>query len=379
MKPDPEMLLLDPNATRDTNRIANRAIRACADARLAIAIVAGAAMFALGATCARAADAPAPGTVVATVGDHPITEQELDSKIRPQMAVVESRIYDLKKEAIDVLADDYLVEQAAKKANLTPQAYLKKELFDKAPPATEADAKKWYADHKAQIPKAQTYDKVKDRIIQLITRQRQEAARDDLVARLRKDQPIKVLLVAPRVEVTSADHPTLGNKDALITIVEFGDFQCPYCKGSEDTLKAVRNKYGDKVRLVYMDFPLNFHAHALDAAKAARCANEQGKFWPYHDVLFSDQAKLTPPDLKADAKKLGLDTAKFNDCFDKSKYEAQIREDMAEGDKLGVNGTPAFFIDGRPLTGAQPEKSFDDIVDEELATKGGGQNQASAH
>ncbi|HEY6417944.1 MAG TPA: thioredoxin domain-containing protein, partial [Candidatus Binataceae bacterium] len=295
------------------NRNATRDMRARAGASVAIAMVAGATMFVLGATSARAADAPAPEAVVATVGDHPITQAELEKKIRPQMAVVESRVYDLKKEAIEVLADDYLIEQAAKKQNLSPDDYLKKQLLSNTAPATDADAKKFYDEHKAQIPKTETYDKVKDRIIQLLNRQRAQAARDAMLTELRKNEPIKVLLVAPRVEVASAGHPELGAKDAPVTIVEFADFQCPYCKGSEDSLKGIRDKYGAKVRLVYMDYPLSFHAHAFDAAKAARCANEQDKFWPYHDVLFTDQAKLTPADLKADAKKLGLDTAKFNE------------------------------------------------------------------
>jgi protein-disulfide isomerase len=139
----------------------------------------------------------------------------------------------------------------------------------------------------------------------------------------------------------------------------------------------LRAKYGDKIRLVHMDFPLPFHSHALDAAKAGRCANEQGKFWQFRDALFADQSKLAPADLKATAKTLGLNTGQFNACFDKAKYDSEIKSDQAAGEKVGVDGTPAFFIDGRPVTGAQPIPKFEEIIDDELAT-GGANKQASA-
>ncbi len=175
-----------------------------------------------------------------------------------------------------------------------------------------------------------------------------------LLDRLRKNQPVKILLEPKRVVVDSGGHPALGAKDAPVTIVEFTDFQCPYCKATEATLKQLRDKYGDKIRLVHMDFPLPFHSHALDAAKAARCANDQGKFWQFHDSLFANQSKLAPADLKATAKTLGMNSTQFDACFDKAKYDSQIKADQAAGEKVGVDGTPAFFIDGRPLTGAQP-------------------------
>ena len=126
-----------------------------------------------------------------------------------------------------------------------------------------------------------------------------------------------------------------------------------------------------------MDYPLSFHAHAFDAAKAARCANDQGKFWEFHDALFANQGKLAPADLKSAAKTLGLNTKDFDACFDdKAKYDAEIKKDVAAGEKLGVDGTPAFFIDGRPLVGAQPVTQFEQIIDDELHS--GGDKQASA-
>ncbi len=317
-------------------------------------------------------------TVVATVGSYKITESELDAKIKPQMASLEGKIYDLKHQAIESMADEYLLEQAAKKANLSVPEYLKKEISGKAAKVTEADAKKYYDQRKG--PGTPPFDQIKDRLIPALQNQADQEQREEVLASLRKDEPTRIFLKAPRVDVAIAGHPSIGPANAPVTIVEFSDFQCPFCKRVEPTLKEVRQKYGDNVRLVYMDYPLPMHNHALDAAKAGRCAAEQGKFWPFHDALFADQSKESPEDLKATAKTLGLDTTKFNSCFDKAKYEAGVRADLEQGKELGIDGTPAFFINGRMLVGAQPPDSFDQIIDEELASKGvGTSKQAKAN
>ncbi len=318
-------------------------------------------------------------TVVATVGDHKISEKDLDAKVKPQLdqmratlekkvdQLIADRTFDLKRQTLESMTDEYLIEQAAQRDKLSVDDYLKKEYTGKSA-ATEADAKKFYDTNKGSG--TAPFDKVKPQVIQLLNRQA-------LLERLRKNAPVKILLEPQRVVVNSSGHPALGAKDAPVTIVEFTDFQCPFCKRTEDTLKQLRAKYGDKIRLVHMDFPLPFHSHALDAAKAARCANEQGKFWQYRDALFADQSKLAPADLKATAKTLGLNTSQFGACFDKAKYDSQIKSDQAAGEKVGVDGTPAFFIDGRPITGAQPIAKFEELIDDELAT-GGANKQASA-
>jgi protein-disulfide isomerase len=321
-----------------------------------------------------------PNAVVATVGGHKISEKDLDAKVKPQLdqmrATLEKRVdqliadktFDLRRQTLESMTDDYLVEQAAQRDKLSVADYLKKESSGKSA-VTEADAKKFY-DQNKQANSA-PFDKIKSNLIQVLSRQA-------LVERLRKDTPVKILLEPKRLAVNSSDHPALGAKDAPVTIVEFADFQCPYCKKTEDTLRQLRAKYGDKIRLVHMDYPLPFHSHALGAANGARCAGEQGKFWQFRDAMFADQSKLAPTDLKATAKKLGLNTAQFDACSDKGKFDSQIKGDQAAGEKLGVDGTPAFFIDGRPLTGAQPIASFEQIIDDELAT-GGANKQASAH
>ncbi len=320
-----------------------------------------------------ASAAAGPDQVVATVGNHKITEKELDAKIKPQMAAIDNQIYELKSSAIKSMADEYLVEQAAKKENLSVPDYLKKHLSQAK--VTDTDAKMFYDQHKeiqARFPK---YDEIKARLIEALQNQKEGEARTALIEGLRKAEPVTVMLTAPRINVKSAGHPEIGGKDAPVTIVEFSDFQCPFCGRAEPTLKQVREKYGDKIKLVYLDFPLGMHDHAIDAASAGRCAGEQGKFWEMHDAMFADQSKLAPADLKASAKKIGLDTAKFDECLDKGKYKTAIEADMAQGRSLGIDGTPAFYINGRPLTGAQPFDKFQTTIDEELAS---GSKQANA-
>lgn len=331
----------------------------------------------LGAMCAWAttsADGAGGNNVVATVGKHEITEQELTPKIASQMARMQDRIYWIKRQAIESMVVEYLIAQAAKNENLSEDAYLKKQLA--GPGATAAEAKKLYDEHAKQI--GQPYEKMKDRLIAFLNNERQKQRGQALIARLRKGIPINIMLAPPRFAVASSGHPELGPAGAPVTMVEFGDFECPFCKRAEDTVKQLRTKYGDRIKLVYMDFPLPNHPHALDAAKAARCAGEQGKFWQYHDQLFADQSKLAPPDLKTDAKKLGLDAAQFDACLDQAKYEADVQRDIAEGKRLGVDRTPTFYIDGRMIGDAQQAAKFEEVIDEELAAKSG-IRQAAVH
>ncbi len=306
------------------------------------------------------------GRVIATIGSHPITQQEVDSRLKAQLTAMDSQVYDLRRKTIESMADDYLIEQAAAKAKLSVSDYLKREVYDKIPPPSDAIAKEFFDAHKAQIP--QPYDKVKPQVIAFLEQQAAADQRTKLLDSLRVGEPLTIKLKPPRFQVASLGHPELGPKDAPVTIVEFGDFQCPFCKKSEDSIKDVRTKYGDKVRLVYMDFPLSFHPNALPAAEAARCAGDQAKFWQYHDALFGAQPNLKSADLKAAAAKLGLDQKEFDACLDGNKYGNAISADQAYGSTLGVEGTPAFFINGRPLSGAQPAGEFEQIIDEELAS-----------
>jgi len=173
-----------------------------------------------------------------------------------------------------------------------------------------------------------------------------------------------------RVEVSVDDDTIKGNPNAPVTIVEFSDFQCSFCaRFYEQTLLQLRQQYIDtgKVKFVYRDFPLGNHEYAQKAAEATECADDQGKFWEMHDLLF-ETGLLAPSDLKQHAVTLGLDTTEFNECLDSGKYTGEVQKDLKDGQAAGVQGTPSFFINGVLLRGAQPFSAFQQVIEAELAS-----------
>jgi len=182
---------------------------------------------------------------------------------------------------------------------------------------------------------------------------------------------IKITLAKPReprFDVRAGDAPYLGGKDAKVEIVEFSDFECPYCARATDVVRALNQKYGDKIKIAYKHFPLSIHPNAQKAAEAAICAKMQGneKFWQMHDAMFANIRNLSIGALKDKAKNLGLDYTKFSTCLSSGKYAAKVKSDMAEGMKVGVASTPVFFVNGRMIKGAQPLEVFIEKIEEEL-------------
>lgn len=199
-------------------------------------------------------------------------------------------------------------------------------------------------------------------------RDRQEEARirQAVLISLRRQTDIRLMLPVSKLPVLSVDpddDPSIGPADAPVTIVEFSDFQCPYCQRSTDTLKELRRLYGDKIRVVYRDYPGPNHPLAAPAAEAAQCAGDQGKFWEYHDALFNHQATGAGWDYEALARDLGLQTGEFSACLNTGRYREEVRKDLQDGLALGITSTPTFFINGRPLVGAQPLAEFSRLID----------------
>jgi protein-disulfide isomerase len=192
----------------------------------------------------------------------------------------------------------------------------------------------------------------------------EEAQRQIAQAPEKTEDPSKIY------SVSVDDDPIKGNPNAKITIIEFSDFQCPFCKKVLPTIQKILENYSDKVKFVYRDFPLDFHNNAQIAAEASECADDQGKFWEYHNLLFGKQKEWEEADgvkkFKKYAESLKLDAEKFDQCLDSGKYEEEVKKDLSDGKKNGVSGTPAFFINGRKLVGAQPYEEFKKIIDEEL-------------
>jgi len=345
-------------------------------------IVALAASVALGCGSApTSAQAPASNApvqaagadpVVAQVGGRTITLSEVDAKWQEFDAAERARLtqllYQNRRNMLDLLMGDVLMGEAAKAAGLTPEAYAERELAKRIQPVSEAEILKFYEENKERA-QGRPLEQLRQPIVDFLQSQRQGQARAQLVDELRgKANNVTVMLDPPRVEVAVAPgDPADGPADAAITIVEFSDYQCPFCARVTPTMAQVMKTYGGKVRRVFKDFPLPSHPQAPKASEAARCAGDQGKYWELHERLFANQGGLEVPAIKQTASTLGLNQSQFDQCLDSGKYTAQVQADLAQGESLGVNSTPTLYINGRPLIGAQPFEMFKQVIDEELA------------
>jgi len=322
-------------------------------------------------TATAASGATPPDQVVATFNGGKITSAELEKEVRPQIADLENKMFQARKQTLEQMAMERIVKAEATKAGLSEQDWIKKKI-DESPvtPPTEAQERQFYDRLKSggQIPPEATFESLKDRISQALINQQRQSQMQTVIAGLQKSANLKLDLPQPRISV-AAEGPARGPKDAPVTIVEFSDFECPYCGAAHETVDQVMNAYAGKVRLVYRQFPLSFHPHAAKAAEASLCAADQGKFWEYHDVLFKNQKKLEPTDLKAHATEVGMDGQKFGQCLDSGDKKQAVDADQKAGLAAGVGGTPAFFINGIFLNGAQPVDEFKKVIDGELARK----------
>ena len=315
------------------------------------------------------------GEPAARIGDRVVTAKEIDDRWLAQdpsgHAEAAQKLYEGKRAALEAIVAEALITQAAQAKKMTPEAYEEAEIKARTKPIGESDVVTFYQSNLNQM-QGRSLEVMSPAIRRYLEEQQGAAARASLIADLRKGGPaVRVLFDAPRHKIElSADDPSIGAASAPVTLVEFSDFQCPFCQRVAPTLKQVRQTYGDKVRLVWKDFPLTqIHPQAFKAGEAAHCAGDQGKFWEYHDRLFANQQALQPNDLKKHAADLGLDAAKFNSCLDSSKYGERVRDGVAEGSRLGVNSTPMVYINGRVLSGAQPYEAFASVIDEELSKK----------
>jgi len=316
------------------------------------------------AALAHAADPP-----VAVVGGDPISREQLEKHVKAQLIEVENQRYEVLSSGLDDLIATRLFEKEAKARGKTVEQLLAEEVTAKVAAPSDAEVQKVYDDNKAQLG-GQTLEQMKSRIVEYLKDQKEGERREAFVKELRQKYPTTISLKAPVVDVATAGRPARGGGEAApVTIITFSDYECPYCARAEETVARVLKEYGEKVRLVFRNYPLPFHANARSAAEAALCANAQGKFWPFHDKLFAQQASLGLETYKKIAGEVGLDQAKFEQCVAKNEFRTAVDQDMADGAAVGVNGTPAFFINGRMLSGAQPFEKFKEIIEEELARK----------
>ncbi len=283
----------------------------------------------------------------ATVNGERITSADVEDSLRPMIFETQEQIYDLRKQQLDLKINDVLLEQEALKRKITSRALIDAEVAPKAKPVSEADAQRLYEENKARIKGE--FSQIKPQLIQYLERQESRRAELSFAEQLRKQATIELFLTQPEAPVyaiATDDQPAKGNQAAPVTIVEFTDFQCSSCAKSQPVLEAVVSEFGDKVRLVVRDFPLDQHTFAFKAAEAAEAAREQGKYWEYIAILFQNQSLLEAAKLKEYASQVGLDRKRFDEALDSDKFAEKVRRDLNDGFKLGVNSTPTVFING---------------------------------
>ncbi len=316
-----------------------------------------------------------PALTVATVDGVPITAGEVDEKIGDDMdsATLDyvNKVHDMREQELEELVDERLVDMEAKARGIDSKVLIKQEIQDKVKPPSEQELRQAFDTIVKPSRPDLKFEDVKTRLSDELTQEEEQRRAKAFLDELKAKYHVKTslpLAKVPRVEV-AATGPAVGPKSAKVTIVEFSDFQCPFCQRATETVKQVEQAYGNQVRVVYRYFPLPFHSHAMVAAEAGACADQQGKFWAMHDSMFANQDQLDPAGLKKQARAAGLDGAKFDKCLDSEATKATVQKDLAAGKAAHVNGTPAFFINGRPLSGAQPFSAFKEIIDAELAAK----------
>lgn len=300
--------------------------------------------------------------VVAIIGGQPLTMADLDKAAGREL-------FEIREKTLDNLVGERVVKAAAQKAGQSDEDFLRKQVETKVPQVSVDEAKSFFEANKERLPPqlaGQQFDAVKDTIVTGLTNQKRREAIATTIEELKKKAGVQILLRAPKIQV-AAEGPAKGPKEAKVTVVEFSDFQCPYCSKGRAVMDQVVAKYGNKVRLVFRDFPLDFHEKAQKAAEAGQCANDQGKFWQMHDWMFDNQQNLDVESLKNAAKTLGIDSAKFDNCLTSGQHAALVKKNIREGQEAGVRGTPAFFVNGTFLSGALPLDKFSAEIDRALA------------
>jgi protein-disulfide isomerase len=308
--------------------------------------------------------------VVAIVEGRSIMISEIDEHMKDQfleefLKQPEERRFEMRETAVRDLVQRRVIEDEAKKQGKTSQELLD-EIANSVSDPTVEEVTAWFSENQGRLRGAKLED-VSGAIKDLILKERRAKAMSDFLDPKLEALSWKIVLTPPRKEL-EATRLVRGSADAPVTIMAFSDYQCPYCVRAEPVLTEVLERYPDQVRVVHRHFPLdNIHPFARPASEAAMCADEQGKFWEYHDGIFARQGKLEDGSLAEIGSAVGLDADEFNRCFEERRYKDFVEADFAAGQEAGVTGTPSFFLNGIKLTGARDANELSRYVDIELA------------
>jgi protein-disulfide isomerase len=316
---------------------------------------------------------------LAEVNGKAVTSEEVEGSLGTRLAQLEEQIYQLQRQRLESLIAERLLTNEAARRGVTTQALIDTEITSKAVSVPPEDVEKFYQANKAQIGGALDAN-LRARITGFLQNQRLDSRREEFLQTLRSQSKVIINLPTPqfRLKVSTDGAPFRGGAQAPVTIIEYSDFHCPFCGKVQTTLSQVLALYGDKVKLVYRHLPIDqLHPQARRAAEAASCANEQGKFWEYHDQLYTAGTDTSQEKLKSLAQTAGLDVVAFESCLNAGKHQQAIQKEIEEAARIGLNATPSFLINGRFFSGAQPFEAFVRVIEEELGRTGSDKRRES--
>src|SRR5262245_5658355 len=306
--------------------------------------------------------------IVADIDGQVVYASDLEKSAAKALFEQRQRLYHLEKQKLEDYIDAVLLTREANKSGVSVETLLDREVHSKIMPITAEEIEVFYRSNQSRL--GMELKEAREQIRDFLRVKKIEIQQTLYLKSLRSNSRIETYLKPPplfRAEVPIMGAPSKGPEYAPVTIVKFEDFQCPFCKQFQQTVTELLSRYNGKIRLVHKDLPLDsIHPKARRTAEAARCADEQGKFWNYHDILYVNYPEMSEENLKNFAREVGLDVNAFDRCLSSGKYKAAVQRDLIDGTKLGVTGTPTFFINGREISGNQPLEIFAAIIDEEL-------------
>ena len=304
--------------------------------------------------------------VLVSINGVKLSVADFEKKYPSGLFNARNSFYEAERKAVNEFVDDYLLEKEAQKENLTVPELLKRHVDNALPKDPSEEALRVYYEG---LDAGQPFEGVRDQILQHIRERRLAKAKSNYMESLRSQATIATYLTPPRAPINMNNAAVRGLPSAPVTMVEFADYECPYCQQIQPTLDKLEAEYKDKLRFAYKDVPLPMHSHAQKAAEAARCAGVQGKYWEYHDLLYKTKA-LDVPELKSHARELQLDDKAFGKCLDSGEQSDLVKAELNEGQALGLQGTPSFFINGRFFSGALSYEQLSAVIEEELRQSG---------
>jgi predicted DsbA family dithiol-disulfide isomerase len=310
------------------------------------------------------ASSPAPGAaIVAQVDGAKLTLADLE-RLRPNgLFQARNAFFEATRKVAQDAVDEYLLERKAKEEHVTVSELLERHVNSTIAKDPSEDALRVYYEG---VDTTQPYEAVRGQILESLRQRRLAKAKAAFLESLRSESKIVINLGAPRADVSLKGTPILGDKNSPVLVVEFADYECPYCQQTQPALDKLEKEFTGKVAFAYKDTPLPMHTHAEKAAEAAHCAGAQGKYWEYHDLLFQSH-KLEVPELKEQARELKLDSQAFDKCLDSGEEVDVVKAQLGDAVSLGIQGTPSFLINGRFLSGALPYDSLRAVIEQELS------------